>query len=60
VRAVNQSERGRVLAKVLMRKRQAAISGRGRTLRKVDQNVDFSPNRTCVSPGTVTQRRVFV
>jgi hypothetical protein len=33
----------------LMRKRQAAISGEGRTPRKSPKNVDFSSVRTCVT-----------
>ena len=53
-------EIGRVVAKVLMRKRQAAISGRGRAARRPFWNVDFSLGRMCVTnvPPALTPARM--
>ena len=46
---VTVPSRRRVKTKVLMRKRQAAISGRGEACASTLYNVDFCPLRTCVT-----------
>jgi hypothetical protein len=46
---VTVPSRRRVKTKVLMRKRQAAISGRGEACASTLYNVDFLPLRTCVT-----------